>query len=84
MADLAGESGLSRFQVVRGFKRAFGLAPHAYLLQCRINLTRRLIASGLPLAEAAIASGFADQSHMTRLFARNFGVSPGAFGRATR
>lgn len=84
LADLARESGLSRFQVVRGFKKAFGLPPHAYLLQCRLNLARRLIARGMPLAEAAVAGGFSDQSHMTRHFARSFGVSPGAVGRATR
>jgi AraC-like DNA-binding protein len=84
LADLAEESGLSRYQVVRGFSKAFGLPPHAYLLQCRINLARRMIANGTPLAEAALASGFSDQSHMTRIFARSFGVSPGAFGHALR
>lgn len=84
LAALAAERGLSRFQVVRGFKNAFGLGPHAYLTQCRADLARRLIACGVPLAEAAVASGFSDQSHMTRHFTRNFGISPGALGRATR
>ncbi|MCA9859320.1 MAG: AraC family transcriptional regulator [Thermomicrobiales bacterium] len=81
LEDLAIESGLSRFQVVRGFSKAFGLTPHAYLVQCRINLARRLIESGHPLAESAFASGFADQSHMTRHFVRQFGVPLGAFSR---
>lgn len=79
LSDLAHESGLSRFQVVRAFARTTGLTPHAYLMQRRIDLARRLIAEGTPLAEAAAASGFADQSHMTRLFVRTFGVSPGAY-----
>ncbi len=82
LAELARESGLSRFQVVRGFARATGLTPHAYLMQRRIDLARSLIAGGMPLAEAAVASGFADQSHMTRLFVRNFGISPGAYSDA--
>lgn len=82
LADLARECGLSRFQVVRGFARATGLTPHAYLMQRRIDLARSLIAGGMPLAEAAAASGFADQSHMTRLFVRNFGISPGAYSDA--
>ncbi|MGI6855423.1 AraC family transcriptional regulator [Mesorhizobium sp. 1B3] len=82
LSDLAQESGLSRFQVVRAFARVTGLTPHAYLMQRRIDLARRLIAESMPLAEAAAASGFADQSHMTRLFVRNFGVSPGAYAFA--
>jgi AraC-like DNA-binding protein len=84
LADLAAECGLSQFQILRGFRRAFGMAPHAYLVQCRTNLARRLVWQGMPLAEAAFASGFADQSHMTRWFVRSFGASPGAFGRAAR
>ncbi|WP_091880159.1 AraC family transcriptional regulator [Phyllobacterium sp. OV277] len=82
LADLAEETGLSRFQVLRGFTRATGLTPHAYLTQRRIDLARRMIAEGSSLAEAAIASGFADQSHMTRTFVRKYGVSPGAYAAA--
>ena len=82
LSDLARASGLSRFQVLRGFVRATGLTPHAYLVQRRINLARRLIAHGAPLAEAAVASGFADQSHMTRIFVRKYGISPGAYADA--
>ncbi|WP_353619630.1 AraC family transcriptional regulator [Rhizobium sp. ICMP 5592] len=82
LAELADACGLSHFQFLRAFTRATGLTPHAYLLQRRIHEARRLIASGTPLAEAAFASGFADQSHMTRLFVRNFGISPGAYAAA--
>jgi AraC-like DNA-binding protein/quercetin dioxygenase-like cupin family protein len=82
LSDLARESGLSRFQVVRGFSRATGLTPHAYLVQRRIHAARRLIGQGVALAEAAAASGFADQSHMTRIFTRQYGVSPGRYADA--
>ncbi len=77
--DLAHASGLSRFQVLRVFTRATGLTPHAYLVQRRIDLARRLIARGEALADAAIGSGFADQSHMTRIFVRKYGLSPSAY-----
>jgi len=82
LSDLARESGLSRFQVLRGFVRVTGLTPHAYIVQCRINFARRLIACGTPLAEAALAGGFTDQSHMTRIFVNKYGISPGVYAAA--
>lgn len=82
LADLADLCGTSRFQVVRAFARETGLTPHAYQLQRRVGLARRLIARGVPLAEAALESGFFDQSHMTRHFRRSLGITPGAFAKA--
>jgi AraC-like DNA-binding protein len=79
LADLAAISGLSRFQLVRQFARATGLTPHAYLIQRRLDAARALLARGAALADAAAASGFADQSHMTRLFIRTYGLTPGAY-----
>ncbi|RYF38322.1 MAG: helix-turn-helix domain-containing protein, partial [Comamonadaceae bacterium] len=55
---------------------------HAWLLQLRAERARGLIGQGAPLVQAAAASGFADQSHMTRVFARQFGFTPGAWRRA--
>lgn len=81
LAALALESGLSRFQLVRAFSRATGLTPHAYLVQARVHLARRLIGRKMPLAEVAAASGFADQSHMTRAFTARYGLSPGIYAR---
>jgi AraC-like DNA-binding protein len=82
LADLAAASGLSRFQLVRQFARATGLTPHAYLIQRRIEAARALMARGSTLADAAAASGFADQSHMTRIFIRTYGLTPGAYAAA--
>jgi AraC-like DNA-binding protein len=82
LADLADEAGLSRFQVLRSFAQASGLTPHAYMLQRRVNLAKHLIGRRVPLAEAALEAGFSDQSHMTRLFRRTFGISPGAYADA--
>ncbi|MGN8115785.1 AraC family ligand binding domain-containing protein [Labrys sp. 22185] len=82
LSDLAGMTGLSRFQVVRGFARATGMTAYAYVMQRRLQLSRRHIAGGMALAEAAAAGGFADQSHMTRLFVRSYGISPGAYAAA--
>ncbi|WP_455286418.1 helix-turn-helix domain-containing protein [Cupriavidus necator] len=82
LGELAALSGLSRYQLVRAFARATGLTPHAYLVQQRIELARRLIAQGCTLADAALASGFADQSHMTRVFSGKYGISPRAWALA--
>ena len=81
LADLAAMTGLSRYQVLRRFERTYGIPPHAWLLQQRAQRARRLIREGLTLGAAAAASGFADQSHMTRAFARQFGFTPGALAR---
>ncbi|WP_457282007.1 helix-turn-helix domain-containing protein [Polaromonas sp. P5_D5] len=82
LTELARTAGLSKFQLLRRFERAFGLTPHAWLLQQRAERARGLIRSGAGLAQAAAACGFADQSHMTRLFARQFGFTPGAWQQA--
>jgi AraC-like DNA-binding protein len=82
LGDLAHVAGLSRFQLLRGFTRMTGLTPHAYLMQKRTDLARRLIRRGNALADAAAASGFADQSHMTRAFAKRYGITPGAYAAA--
>lgn len=84
LAELAALAGTSRFALLRGFKREVGATPHAYLLQRRLRLARRLLAGGTAPAEAAAASGFADQSHLTRAFLRQFGVSPGRYRAALR
>lgn len=79
LAQLAYDAGLSRFQLLRRFTRELGLPPHAYLLQQRIAMARRMILRGVPLADVAVATGFVDQSHLTRHFSRQMGVSPGRY-----
>lgn len=81
---LAAEAALSRFHLIRAFRRLTGLTPHAYVVQRRVQRARRLILQGAPLADTAAACGFADQSHMTRQFTRACGLTPGAFARLNR
>ncbi len=83
LAELADLSGVSRFQLLRGFAREVGATPHAYLVQQRVRLARQFLAAGHPIVNAAINAGFADQSHMTRAFVRQFGVTPGRYVAAT-
>ena len=82
LAQLAADAGVSRFQLLRRFTQVVGCTPHAWLTHQRVERARALIAAGSPLAETAAACGFADQAHMTRLFTRQFGFTPGAWRRA--
>ncbi len=82
LVELAALAGLSRYQTVRGFARLTGLTPHAYVMQRRLDLARRLIRHGSSLADAAAEAGFADQSHMHRIFVARHGFTPGAYSGA--
>jgi AraC-like DNA-binding protein len=76
LIDLAAEVGLSRYQLIRGFARELNLTPHAYIVQRRVALARKLLREGQPLAQVASAAGFYDQSHLTRCFVKQFGTTP--------
>lgn len=69
-------TGLDRFTLARQFRRRFGTSPHRYLVLRRLDTARAAIRTGTPLAEAALAAGFADQSHLTRQFKRAYGITP--------
>lgn len=84
IADLADETGVSRFALIRRFAREVGLTPHAWRMQRRVEAARGLLAHGTAPAEAAAALGFADQAHLTRLFRRQFGMTPGRYAAARR
>jgi AraC family transcriptional regulator len=82
LADVANASATSVSSLARGFKTALGISPHRWLLNRRIALAQRLIYKGAtPLNEVAISCGFADQSHLTRVFVRSVGSSPAVWRR---
>jgi len=82
LGALSRATGLSRFQVLRVFKRAFGLPPHAYQLCVRIARARRLLSMGHRPAYVATELRFADQSHLNRHFKRLLGVTPSQYAQA--
>jgi AraC-like DNA-binding protein len=81
LQELSGMAGLSRFHFLRTFRKEVGLAPHEFHVNVRVEYARELLSQGLPIAEAAVQTGFADQSHLTRWFKRIVGVTPGQFHR---
>lgn len=70
---------LSRYHLLRVFRETVGIPPHTYLRQVRIKHAKVMLASGLPIADVAIATGFTDQSHLTRWFKRLWGFTPGQY-----
>jgi AraC family transcriptional regulator len=85
LAELAGVAGLSPFHFARVFKRTTGLAPHQFVVRCRVERARDLLVRGqATVADVAAHVGFADQSHLSAHFKRVFGMTPAAFVRSMR
>lgn len=77
--ELAAEAGLSKYHLIRSFKRAFGVPPHTYRTQARVEAAKLLVAAGLPFTEVALEAGFSDQSHFHRSFKTFVGLTPGRY-----
>lgn len=82
LSELSRVAGLSRFHLLRVFARETGLTPHAFQVQLRLHKARELMGAGHLLAEAALASGFSDQSHLSRHFKRVYGLTPGQYRKS--
>ncbi|MEU0571184.1 AraC family transcriptional regulator [Nonomuraea sp. NPDC005983] len=80
--DLARAVRARPFPLLRAFKAATGLPPHAYLTSLRVRRARGLLASGMPPAQVAAEVGFTDQAHLSRHFKRVMGVPPAAYQRS--
>ena len=72
---------VGRIQVIRDFRAIHGVTPGQYFRQLRLNHAKRLMAQGADLSGVSQMTGFADQSHFTRMFRRAFGVTPGDYRR---
>jgi AraC family transcriptional regulator len=83
VAVLAVLADMRETRFLHAFKRQTGMSPYRYVLHRRLERVADLLTgSRMGLAEIALASGFADQAHMTSAFARHFGRTPGALRRA--
>jgi len=77
--DLTEIAQLSRFHLMRTFRRDIGLSPYAYLTQIRVEAAKKLLRKGISIVDVASEIGFTDQSHFTRQFKRITGVTPGQY-----
>jgi AraC-like DNA-binding protein len=84
LRELSAARGLTQFQVICLFKRMLGLTPHAYLTHVRLCAACRELRHGAAIAPTALATGFYDQSALTRAFRRWYGITPLQFATAAR
>jgi len=77
LAELAQQAQMSLHYFARSFKQAIGLSPHQYLIRCRIERAKSLLLrNDLPIIEIAQRLGFTDQSHLSRHFKQQTGITP--------
>jgi AraC family transcriptional regulator len=85
LGEIAAACDLSSDYFARAFRKSTGMAPHAWLLQARVDRAMTLLRRPEPsLAEIALACGFVDQSHFTRVFSARAGVTPRRWRRLAR
>lgn len=77
--DLSQQTGYSAGHLIRAFKQHYGLTPHAYLIDQRIQLGQAALRQGQPIVEVALTAGFNDQPHFQRTFKRLVAATPNQY-----
>ncbi|HEY7206540.1 MAG TPA: AraC family transcriptional regulator [Methylomirabilota bacterium] len=78
-SELEAVTGLTRYDLARQFRTGLGTSPYRYSLMRRLDRARGALAREASLADVALAAGFADQAHLSRMFKRAYGISPGRY-----
>ena len=81
LEHLANITNFTPFHLVRQFQKCYGLPPHAYQIQQRLQQSKRLLQQGNKVAQVAVQMGFYDQSHFHRHFKRANGIAPSQYAR---
>ncbi|MEL6465978.1 MAG: AraC family transcriptional regulator [Pseudomonadota bacterium] len=85
LADLSELCGISQFRFMRAFKAETGFNPHQYVMERRVARSKTLLQEGdTPIADIAYDIGFSSQAHMTDVFRKRVGATPGQFRRIMR
>ncbi|WP_298302789.1 AraC family transcriptional regulator [uncultured Erythrobacter sp.] len=84
LQEVADHVGMSPFHFQRVFKAETGLTPHQHVLQGRLRRARALLQGKDAIADIAFACGFASQQHMTTVFGKQLGITPGKYRRKFR
>src|SRR5262245_40066681 len=79
LQDICSAADLSASYLIRAFKDDYGMTPHAYLINCRVEFSRARLRKGVPIADVAFEAGFADQAHLQRTFKRLVAATPAQY-----
>jgi AraC-like DNA-binding protein len=79
--QISAAANLSKYHFLRLFKQQFGITPHQYIINCRINRAREALDQGLSIDDAAFKYGFTDLSHFNRRFKPIYGMTPKQYQR---
>jgi len=77
--ELAAYAALSKFHFSRVFKDVIGISPYEFQIQARLKLARDMLLRRHPIADVALSLGFSDQSHFSRFFKRDTGLTPAVY-----
>jgi AraC-like DNA-binding protein len=78
-SELESVTGLTRYELARQFRALYGTSPYRYSLMRRLDFARDDLRRGEHMVDVALAAGFADQAHFTRMFASTYGMTPGRY-----
>lgn len=80
--EMAKDSKISPYHMIRKFKKAFGLTPHQFQIQSKVRKAQRLLEQNKSIADVTYEAGFCDQSHMDRCFQKVLNMTPGQYQEA--
>ena len=79
LEDICEAAQLSPSYLIRAFKQRYGMTPHAFLINQRIQFARERLRRGQLIADVALEAGFADQAHFQRVFKQHLAATPGQY-----
>ena len=82
--EMAKDTHISPYYMIRRFRKAFGLTPHQFQIQCRVRKAQKLLEKEKSISRVTYDAGFSDQSHLDRCFQKLVGLTPAQYRDAVR